>query len=99
MEEEKNIEKNPHLYKPEFTKGEVDECIRWFEERMDKLPATLRLNDSTTASNLPYTVKSLINVLKVHQGNLSVTFSGYMAHLLLIRQRLEENCFSERQDN
>lgn len=90
MEEEKKIEKNPHLYKPEFTKGEVDEHIKWFEDRMDKLPETLKLNDSTTSTNLPYTVKRLIDVLRMHQGDLSVTFYGYVAHLALIRLRLEE---------
>lgn len=91
MEEEKRtVEANPHLYKPEYTKEEVDELLHWFDERADRLPATLKLNTSTFASDLPRTVKSLTNILKVHKGNISVTFYGYMAHLELIRLRLQE---------
>ena len=73
------------LYDPE-----VDELTRWFEERMDRLPATLQLNEATAASDLPRTVKALLAVLKVHKENISVTFSGYMSHLDLIRLRLKE---------
>ena len=84
------VEKNPHIYKPAYTKQEVDELTRWFEERMDRLPATLQLNEATAASDLPRTVKALLAVLKVHKENISVTFSGYMSHLDLIRLRLKE---------
>ena len=73
-----------------YTKQEVDELTRWFEERMDRLPATLQLNEATAASDLPRTVKALLAVLKVHKENISVTFSGYMSHLDLIRLRLKE---------
>ena len=70
QEQKPAVEKNPHIYKPAYTKQEVDELTRWFEERMDRLPATLQLN--------------------VHKENISVTFSGYMSHLDLIRLRLKE---------
>ena len=84
QEQKPAVEKNPHIYKPAYTKQEVDELTRWFEERMDRLPATLQLNEATAASDLPRTV------LKVHKENISVTFSGYMSHLDLIRLRLKE---------
>ena len=74
QEQKPAVEKNPHIYKPAYTKQEVDELTRWFEERMDRLPATLQLNEATAASDLPRTV----------------TFSGYMSHLDLIRLRLKE---------
>ena len=83
QEQKPAVEKNPHIYKPAYTKQEVDELTRWFEERMDRLPATLQLNEATAASDLPRTVK-------VHKENISVTFSGYMSHLDLIRLRLKE---------
>ena len=44
QEQKPAVEKNPHIYKPAYTKQEVDELTRWFEERMDRLPATLQLN-------------------------------------------------------
>ena len=56
----------------------------------DRLPATLQLNEATAASDLPRTVKALLAVLKGHKENISVTFSGYMSHLDLIRLRLKE---------
>ena len=59
-------------------------------KRRDRLPATLQLNEATAASDLPRTVKALLAVLKVHKENISVTFSGYMSHLDLIRLRLKE---------
>ena len=90
QEQKPAVEKNPHIYKPAYTKQEVDELTRWFEERMDRLPATLLLNEATAASDLPRTVKALLSVLKVHKENISVTFSGYMSHLDLIRLRLKE---------
>ena len=83
QEQKPAVEKNPHIYKPAYTKQEVD-------ERMDRLPATLQLNEATAASDLPRTVKALLAVLKVHKENISVTFSGYMSHLDLIRLRLKE---------
>ena len=88
QEQKPAVEKNPHIYKPAYTKQ--DELTRWFEERMDRLPATLQLNEATAASDLPRTVKALLAVLKVHKENISVTFSGYMSHLDLIRLRLKE---------
>ena len=70
QEQKPAVEKNPHIYKPAYTKQEVDELTRWFEERMDRLPATLQLNEATAASDLPRTVKALLAVLKVHKENI-----------------------------
>ena len=36
QEQKPAVEKNPHIYKPAYTKQEVDELTRWFEERMDR---------------------------------------------------------------
>lgn len=83
-------EKNPHVYKPGYKKEEVKELVAWFEERMDRLPASIQLNAATKTSNLPRTVKALVELLKVRGGVPSVTFSGYVAHLELIRLRLKE---------
>ena len=94
MEEGKEAhrpEKNPHVYQPAYTTQETDEIVRWFEKRMDRLPQSLQLNEATSTTDLPRTVKSLLKVAKGHRDNISVTFSGYLAHLALIRLRLEES--------
>ena len=93
MEEGQNdhqTERNPHVYQPAYTVKEADEMIRWFEERLDRLPQSLQLNEATSTADLPRTVRALLKVVQVHRDNISVTFSGYVAHLALIRLRLEE---------
>lgn len=84
-------EVNPHLYKPEFTKEEVDELLKWFEQRDGRLPQTLKLNSSTQATDLPRTVGWLTRVLKsLSDKPLAVTFYGYVSLLALVRLRLQE---------
>lgn len=90
QERKSAAEKNPHIYKPAYAKQEVDELTRWFEERMDRLPATLQLNEAMGTSDLPRTVKALLAVVKAHKENISVPLSGYMSHLEIIRLRLKE---------
>ena len=83
-------EKNPHVYKQTYGEEEVDELLAWFEDRKDRLPQTLRLNESTVSEDLPRTVAALLAVLKKHKGKLSGTFYGYISHLELVRLRLRE---------
>lgn len=90
MPQQYDPEKDPHFYKPSFTRAEAEEILAWFGERADRLPQTLTLNTSTVSDNLPYTVKSLSNVVRLHLDGLDATFSSYLSHLLLIRQRLTE---------
>lgn len=75
-------------YQPEYTKGFRDEQIRWFEERMDKLPQELQINEYSRSRNLTFTVKALIRTLQANTP--SVTFSGYMETLMQIKDRLIE---------
>lgn len=91
MEEQKDkFEKNPHVYQPEYKKAEAEELLGWFRERMDRLPQAMQLNEATSTKNLPRTVESLMSVVKSREDMLDVTFSCYMSHLVLIRQRLME---------
>ena len=78
------------FFKDTYTKEEVDDVIAWFEDKMDKLPKTLRISDSTVSDDLAFTVRSLSNLLRAQQDRLSVNYSGYVAHLMLIRHRLKE---------
>lgn len=75
-------------YKANYTEAFRDEQLRWFEERMDRLPQSLQISESTSTSNLPSTVKSLM--LTLQQNKPSVTFSGYMETLMKIKDKLEE---------
>ncbi len=88
--DEPKVERDPHIYKPQYSRQEVEEVVRWFEERMERLPESLQLNEATSTPDLRRTVGALLNVLRIHKETLSVTFSGYMAHLELIRLRLQE---------
>lgn len=90
MDNEQQAEKMPHMFKPDFKKEEVEELLAWFEARMDKLPKTMKMDPATETDNLPLTVERLMKVLSRHKSNFSVTFSGYMALLLSIRQRLQD---------
>lgn len=76
------------LYKPQYTEEEVNSLTEWFEERMDRLPKTLRIDKATESKDLPRTVSSYIKLLRSIRMN--VANSGYMAHLLFIREKLIE---------
>lgn len=84
MEEMKDI----YTFKSEYTEAEVKELIAWFAPRMDKLPAALQLNRSSRTDDLPHTVRRMVGVI-TEKGHSS-TFSGYISHLFLIRERLKE---------
>ncbi len=81
------MEKEIYTFKPVFTREEQRELMEWFEQRMDKLPKELQINKSTHSADLPRTVKAMIGVIKEKGG--STAFSGYIAHLELIRERLK----------
>ncbi|MBQ8050560.1 MAG: hypothetical protein IJ197_03160 [Bacteroidaceae bacterium] len=75
-------------YKPQYTEAFRDEHIRWFEERMDKLPQSLKINDYTYTADLRTTVENLI--LHLRTNGTTIIFSGYMETLLRIEDRLKE---------
>jgi len=75
-------------YKANYTEAFCNEQLKWFEERMDRLPASMEISASTRTSDLPLTVRSLMQTLRSNKP--SVTFSGYMETLLKIKDRLQE---------
>lgn len=83
MEKKEDI----YTFKPDFTKEEVNELIDWFEKRMDQLPEKMQINKSSSTKNLRFTVTKLISMLKGRE--VTVTICGYIAHLALIKKRLE----------
>ena len=81
--------KSIHTFKPQYTPEEIQDLIKWFQERMDQLPKSLALDDSISTDDLPKVVKILI--LRMGDGNITPTWSGYASRLILIKERLIEN--------
>ena len=75
-------------YRADYNEAFRDEQLKWFEERMDKLPETMQINAATFSPNLRLTVQGLMSTLR--RNTPSVTFSGYMETLLQIRDQLEQ---------
>ena len=76
------------MYNPNYTEAILEKEIKWFEERMDRLPQSLQINAATRTSNLRQTVESLIRTLQSNKPN--VVFAGYFYTLTQIHERLEE---------
>ena len=74
-------------YKKNYTEAFRDEQLKWFEERMDKLPQSMQIDEATHSPNLPLTVRHLMLTLKSNAP--SVTFAGYMETLLKIKDKLK----------
>ena len=74
-------------YKKNYTEAFRDEQLKWFEERMDKLPKSLQIDEATHSPNLPLTVQHLMLTLKDNAP--SITFSGYMETLLKRKDKLK----------
>lgn len=86
-EEEK---KEIHTYKPNFNAEEIREVMDWFRQRLDRIPhEPFRINKSTTTPDLHHTVERYLLTVGKYEET-PPQFSGYVAHLLLIRIRLRE---------
>lgn len=76
------------MYNPNYTEAILENEVKWFEERMDRLPQSLQINAATRTSNLRHTVESLIRTLQSNKPD--VMFAGYFHTLTQIHERLEE---------
>ncbi|MBP5514531.1 MAG: hypothetical protein J6Y04_07130 [Bacteroidaceae bacterium] len=74
-------------YKKNYTEAFREEQLRWFEERMDKLPKTLQIDEATYTPDLPLTVHNLSLTLRNYAP--SIIFSGYMETLMKIKDKLK----------
>jgi hypothetical protein len=75
-------------YKPDYDEAFRDEQVKWFEERMEQLPQSLQVNQSTFSPDLRVTVRALITTVKSNKPDK--VFSGYMELLMQIKDRLQE---------
>lgn len=76
------------FYKKNYTTEDYQECMAWFQQRMDKLPPSLHFG-TAHIPNLPYTVARIFTVFQ-RQTNQKGTYNGLFANLLKIRQILQE---------
>ena len=75
------------FYKKTYTKTDVEECVEWFKQHVDSLPASLTLDSGFVIPNLPFTVQQMIVHLQ-HRVQGSTVYSGQFSYLLLIRDKL-----------
>ena len=80
--------RNP-FFKPKFTPEETEECFAWFRKNMDRLPATLEMDQALTMSDLRRTVGQMLTNLEQRAPN-SAVYSGQFAVLLQIRRCVRE---------
>ena len=76
------------FYKKKFIPEEFQECMAWFQQRMDKLPPSLPFG-TANIPDLPRTITRIITVLQ-RQPNEKGTYNGLFANLLQIRQLLQD---------
>lgn len=76
------------FYKKVVTREEREECFRWFDEHMGRLPASFTI-EAMDMPDLPTTVRHLLVSLRNHlDGN--PTYNGLFAVLQLLRSKLIE---------
>ena len=76
-------------FKPRTTPQERDECFRWYEEHMDRLPKSIKVK-GLNILNLPRFARRSIQSLKVHLNQSSV-FEGQFSILRLVQETLRQD--------
>lgn len=76
-------------FKAKYTEAFLEEQVKWFEERMDRLPQSLQINDAAYSPDLRRTVKGLIATLQNNKP--STVFAGYLDILLQIKDKLKSD--------
>ena len=75
-------------YKTSYTKEEMDELADWFEANLERMPASLKINEFMKVDDLPFTVKQVVENLRKGQG--SIAFSGQVHQFYLLRDAIEK---------
>lgn len=76
------------MYKPHYTREDIDEIAAWFRRHAAELPLRVELDSATVYENLPETLAAYFEVYDIHGDNQ--TFSGQMHQIFLLRKRLRE---------
>ena len=75
-------------YKSIFSKEELNELTDWFNERKDKLPETLQVDDAIFVKDLRQTVDYYLRLVELYHDKRA--FSGQLYLLERIRKKLIE---------
>ena len=75
-------------YKSIFSKEELNELTDWFNERKDKLPETLQVDDATFVKDLRQTVDYYLRLVELYHDKRAI--SGKLYLLERIRKKLIE---------
>ena len=75
-------------YKSIFSKEELNELTDWFNERKDKLPETLQVDDATFVKDLRQTVDYYLRLVELYHDKRA--FSGQLYFLERIRKKMIE---------
>ncbi len=75
-------------YKSIFSKEELNELTVWFNERKDKLPETLQVDDAIFVKDLRQTVDYYLRLVELYHDKRA--FSGQLYLLERIRKKLIE---------
>lgn len=70
-------------YRKHYTDAELDELVGWFEKNMERLPASLRMSESTLIADFPHTVRLYFDIVRQHKDN--PTYSGQIYQLFKMR--------------
>ena len=87
--------RNP-FFKPHYTEEEQQQCFAWFEQNMQRLPHNFLIDDAIATNDLPTTVQRLMLMVKNGSTTKRSTFSGYMAILISIKDKLEQRWTQEK---
>ncbi len=75
------------FFKPQTTPEEREDCFQWFEQRMDRLPKQLKI-DEKSFDDLPFTIRRLAKLLRKELPQSSI-FEGQFSILQQIRDYLQ----------
>lgn len=73
-------------YKKIYSPAELKELTDWFKERMDRLPASFRLDAATFIPDFPATVTTYIEIVDAHKEN--ATYGAQIHMLFRMRDKL-----------
>lgn len=73
-------------YQKTYDAAAIQELIAWFRARMDRLPASIELSESTKITDLPRTVSLYIDLVQKHHA--APIYGGQVLHLFRMREAL-----------
>lgn len=76
-------------YKKIYSPAELQELTDWFKARMDRLPASFRLDAATFIPDFPATVTTYIAIVDAHKEN--ATYGAQIYMLFRMRDKLLES--------